>query len=402
MTASYLQRGKRYADILALAVVSTVVSLLFESFYTSISVFVSENILVWRFGLNDVLVFAFICAGVLTIVQLRGLSFSKQFWMNIRLYPPVWSAAIIGSVLYIMATSLAKTQTAPEQIAILLGDGLWVILMILAAVLLTGAYSYLINFEVRKKQAPVKRGIAHAASESDRLLTWLREERAITSIADDRFGHSSIAKRIAGALLQGRLESIALVGPYGSGKTSILNMVLDYIENRSDSIAVEDQIDANDVILCRIQSWGFNRKSVVLFTLNRLVAELAKQADCIGLSGLPNKYSRIVVAAGGSWSSAIEGIVVNDEEPDDILERLDELLSCIGKRTVLILEDLDRNERDGEFYKEIAALLDRLKALNHVTFVVAIGQLTRDDEILIRVADRHETIGYLSELDLVK
>src|SRR4051812_11262032 len=61
----------------------------------------------------------------------------------------------------------------------------------------------------------------------DRLRVWLRTDDEIVYPEQDLFGHSAVAHRMAERLAQseatqlGRLPTFALIGPLGSGKSSV-------------------------------------------------------------------------------------------------------------------------------------------------------------------------------------
>lgn len=70
---------------------------------------------------------------------------------------------------------------------------------------------------------------------SKELEKWLRDDSPICGAEEDLFGHKGIAKRIADRLANdGGASAIAVIGGFGSGKTSVRNLTIEQLEtNRS-------------------------------------------------------------------------------------------------------------------------------------------------------------------------
>ena len=80
---------------------------------------------------------------------------------------------------------------------------------------------------------------------------------------------------------------------------------------------------------------------------------------------------------------------------------MDNVLIALDKRLIIFLEDVDRNKSDEVFFNEIASLLDNLRQLNRVSFVLAIGQQYDAGEILIKTADHVENVPRLNRFDVI-
>ena len=118
------------------------------------------------------------------------------------------------------------------------------------------------------------------------------------------------------------------------------------------------------------------------FTLNRLI-----DSD-ISMASLG--FLKIIAALATCWKS-----------PLDILKKIDDVLIAVDKRLIIFLEDVDRNKNDEVFFNEIAALLDSLRQLSRVSFVLAIGQKYDAEEILIKTAEHVENVPRLRQLDVL-
>ena len=65
------------------------------------------------------------------------------------------------------------------------------------------------------------------------------------------------------------------------------------------------------------------------------------------------------------------------------------------------MKDVDRNKNDEVFFNEISALLDGLRQLKQVSFVLAIGQKYDAEEVLIKTAEHVENIPRLNRFDVL-
>ncbi|GAI15237.1 unnamed protein product, partial [marine sediment metagenome] len=97
----------------------------------------------------------------------------------------------------------------------------------------------------------------------------------------------------------------------------------------------------------------------------------------------------------------LTGWEVREEE----LNKLDFVLARIGKRLVIFLEDIDRNQKTEVFFNEITALLDGLKVLDHVSFVLVLGQNYQDyreHEVLLKTCEHIEAVPGLDRRRVAK
>jgi hypothetical protein len=125
-------------------------------------------------------------------------------------------------------------------------------------------------------------------------------------------------------------------------------------------------------------------------------AMLAKSLDCLGLAAVPAHYREALSNAGSAWLKPLAALLNPNRDPLDVLRKLDSLLTCIGKRMVIFLEDLDRDRDGATDWKELASLLDRLKELDRVSFVLAVNRTGSTRDVLMRVCEHLELIPPLS------
>ncbi|MHB1183573.1 MAG: hypothetical protein ACYC4A_02590 [Desulfobulbia bacterium] len=148
-----------------------------------------------------------------------------------------------------------------------------------------------------------------------------------------------------------------------------------------------------DIVLCRIDGWGRASGTVAQKILSLAIGEVKKYVDCSSVITLPEKYVTAMVggrSVGGEFFSAL---FQGAHDPVSQLCRLDNILAAANLRLIIVLEDLDRNVGDAILGEELPALLDRLRILNNVSFVLTIGTEQQFSHILIRVCDHVEAIA---------
>jgi hypothetical protein len=101
------------------------------------------------------------------------------------------------------------------------------------------------------------------------FINWLNKETPIQSSEDDLFDLAIFAKRIAKMLQPTPLKTIAIVGSYGCGKSSIINMIEEYLKTTErlygnhSSTTDENHVDTDNIIHCKVQGWGLQKNAAV-------------------------------------------------------------------------------------------------------------------------------------------
>jgi len=81
-----------------------------------------------------------------------------------------------------------------------------------------------------------------------------------------------------------------------------------------------------------------------------------------------------------------------DYDPIIQLKKLDEILAVAKLRVIIFLEDIDRNTSEDLIKSELPSLLDRLRQLDNVSFVLAIGTEHHLSQILVRICGHMESL----------
>jgi hypothetical protein len=224
------------------------------------------------------------------------------------------------------------------------------------------------------------------------LIQWILEEAPICDPADDGFEHKIPAKRIARLLLQDSPSNIGVVGPYGSGKSSLLNLV-EYYLNQNHHFSTSNKSSSTELILCRIDGWGRVSGSVAQKILGLAIEKVRTHLDCAAILSLPENYRKAIAGAKTGSGTILASLLQVSHDPISQLSKLDNILEAAKFRIVIFLEDLDRNISDEIIRDELPALLDRLRLLKQVSFVLSIGSERQFSNILIRICDHLEAIS---------
>ncbi len=331
------------------------------------------------------------------IHQMGGIRI-RDFY-TFRLWLSIWKLAIITAVVWLF---LANKFMVGYEYSIT-GIG-WIILILLALLPFINCpiagILYLRSKFVSYRDSLGKLTLQQKTMEDlenfNELIGWLNEEKPIEKPAEDRFGMAVVARRVARILREKPLKTIGLIGPYGCGKSSILNMVEHYIKNPPQGND-KDLFDQDKIIICKIDGWGLRKDSAAEVILRKTVAELSKHVDCLGLRNIPQEYQRALSDAGPWWLKLIS-VGLKKKDAVKQLAKLDNVLLCTGMRMIIFIEDVDRNVQKDEKISEVAALLDRLKGLENVSFVLAISSNVNmaDAGISMRLAEHIEVIPELT------
>jgi hypothetical protein len=130
-------------------------------------------------------------------------------------YPPLM-VAVLGAVAGAVGLELLPLHLRPNRLSLhWWEDGIWLALSGMVA---------LSVLRVPRRTRTLAGDPQFTASNGDDISRWARTERPIFSPAEDKLRHIEIAQRLVTRLSSDVDQSVALLGPFGSGKTSILNL----------------------------------------------------------------------------------------------------------------------------------------------------------------------------------
>ena len=209
---------------------------------------------------------------------------------------------------------------------------------------------------------------------------WPRRRRTASQLhflADEEIGHEtddllsneSQAKSFAETVLASGAHSglvFGVDGPWGVGKTSFINLAERYWERAADK-----------VIVCRFEPLRYASEPDLA---DRLIRDLsaAIQSEVFAPEFRPaaSRYSRLIKGkADVSFLGFKLSLEPSQETVDELLDDIDEVLRRIGRRVIVVIDDLDR--LDAKTVNNVLFATRRTFNLSQATYV-----LCYDTEVL--------------------
>lgn len=334
----------------------------------------------------------------LVIIRLGGFRWVDLVNDSPFLYPPTWVVAVLG------ALGLAVTlHVQPFRVRLRFDDLDWIVadaVVVFPLGLLTACF---IDWLTHKGHRSITKPDRVCSGDAEKAREWVAREAPIHHPSEDRFGYAPIARRMARILSQKESHTIGLVGPYGSGKTSLLNMMVHYLRTDATGTATNRLgyfLERRKTLflkdrwhVCRMEAWGRDPSFFAGQVLRAAVSELGKQVDVLQLATLPSSYTAAMSGSGSSWGAILSHLLCANEDPVEQLRQMDDILAAARGRMVIIIEDLDRNSSDRFLKDELPALLDQLKQLERVSFVLAIGSERSAAQVMLRLCEHRENLS---------
>jgi len=224
-----------------------------------------------------------------------------------------------------------------------------------------------------------------AASQNARSATdlraWLTDDRPISKASECLVStHLDTAQRILDRLaIKGTEDdapagNVALIGSYGSGKTSICNLV----QSEYESLR-RDHPKWPHFLFCRFEAWRYISAEAALRGLVETLADRAlEEADESALWSLGEQYVLAAKETGLGWAGAAALLLGGDREPDAVLMRLGSLLSRIDRHIVVSVDDLDRIEAtSADQQQALVRALNQIQGTPNVHYVLTVGPAHR-------------------------
>lgn len=417
-------RCKRWFEIVLLALIAAAVGFVLDGVLTDWMATVQRFFAGWPATSIPILLVVLLSPIAVIVVHLRGLAIGHWggwgTWLLrcggcplLLLYPPTCLAVpLAGIVIWLLSHWAHPARPAlgyPSEVwvwaaCVLLAATLWALLG--SALLLRGERS-----EPRSSPSIIESLVPTTPDATLRafrdnpetLIRWLAREEPIDRPDRDLFGARTRAVRLARRLFETPLQTFGIVGPRGAGKTSLCKLVEHELTSTGSAMAQEERdgphapVGPGRVWTCWVDAWGLNSGAgAAEYVLSQVVNELAEHVDCMAIAGLPAHYRAALAEGGSAWGKTFGALLGRSQSPLDLLRQLDPILAAVDRRLVIFIEDLERNPHDEGLFRQMEAMLDRLRQVERVTFVLAVSEAeTAEQRTLIdftRLCDRTEVL----------
>jgi len=191
---------------------------------------------------------------------------------------------------------------------------------------------------------------------------------------DDLLASETQAKAFANTVLESGAHSglvFGVDGPWGVGKTSFINLAERYWALAKDR-----------VIVCRFEPLRYASEADLADRMIRdLSASIQRQVFAPEFRPVASRYSRLIKGrADISFLGFKISLEPGQETVEDLLEDIDEVLKRIGRRVIVVIDDLDR--LDARTTNSILFATRRTFRISQATYV-----LCYDTEILVNGKD---------------
>jgi hypothetical protein len=251
---------------------------------------------------------------------------------------------------------------------------------------------------------------------------YLQSDEPISRRSEDRLDRARLADAIASQVIQslpGQGFVIAVDGPWGSGKTSVLNMI------------EESALEQSELVILRFNPWLFSgTEQLVVRFLQELSVQLGERADEMDDQRLRAIGERLAaygevlvplvwVPVVGPWLGRFGSLARvlgkrrgRKKAPPSVFEqqqRARKALAELDRRVLVVVDDLDRVEADQ--IRDVVRLIKLVADFPNVTYLLAyeaekVAQAFGDDlqtgrEYLEKIVQVTHTLPEISDWPLV-
>ncbi len=200
------------------------------------------------------------------------------------------------------------------------------------------------------------------------IIKWIKIEKPIKSPDQDLFQFNYLANRVYEKINEGIGTTLAIVGKFGSGKSSLIEL----IEGKSKD-------NQNKKLwFVKINCWGFEDSTKAQeIILKQTLVSLSKRVDCLSIYRIPARYIEAISKLNryvDAFLTAFDASI----DPLTELQKISLILLAVKARLIIIIEDTDRN--GVKFNAEdLEALLFRLKQVEGISFILTTDTSSKVD-----------------------
>jgi predicted KAP-like P-loop ATPase len=245
---------------------------------------------------------------------------------------------------------------------------------------------------------------------SEYNAVMIKSDAPIKTKKDDLLGRARFSESLGKALMEWQSVEgivIGLYGKWGSGKSSILNLAIEYIEN----VGKEKKLKKKDrPIIIRFNPWNFTEQEHLISTF---FAELAKAINYYDKGKDAKKvgeklvtYSKFfsvlsLIPGADPYAKIVENVFkqvgettkdwgeLQTKNLEQYKEELDKAIKKLGRKIIIVIDDIDRlNERE---IKQIFQLVKQTANFPNTLYILsldqrkALEQITESPEFLEKI-----------------
>lgn len=256
----------------------------------------------------------------------------------------------------------------------------------------------LANNEIKQphsQSSSVEANTGDGLNDLDDFREWFKDDSIIKNTEELEPDLQVYAKRITERLQNGGdkdekdlAQHIALCGPYGCGKSSIVESIVNDLAKSSEKESIWIHSD--------ISTWGAESGSVAHVVLSHIIDDISQHIDMCAFRALPKHYTEALKSGGSAFQFA-STLLAGPVDIEGSFQKLNDVLDATNHKLLITLQDVDRGTGDENEKRlnDIAALLDRLKNrdLSHINFIVAMGNENEvAAEVISKATDYREDI----------
>ena len=213
-----------------------------------------------------------------------------------------------------------------------------------------------------------------ARSRKDRPQLYFLSDDEVQQNKEDALDCGSQAESFARTVMASNAHPglvFGIDGPWGVGKTSFINLAARHWEKKP-----------KEIIVCRFEPLRFaSEPDLTDRLIKELSATIQREAYAPEFRPAANRYSRLIKGkADISFLGFKFAVEPSQETLDELLDDIDDVLRRIGKRVVIVIDDLDR--LDAKTANSVLFATRRTFRLSQATFI-----LCYDTEILAGIQE---------------
>lgn len=188
-------------------------------------------------------------------------------------------------------------------------------------------------------------------------LSDIDPDKPIEASNEDILGRAAVVNTIVRAIVSDRIPVLAITGTYGDGKTSVLNLVSERLEKRSD------------VLVVPFSTWlPMDVETLVSSLLGSIIEKLETRFSIPRIRKNVLAFARVLFAVLPHVPSSFKELIQKPSQSDQTKE-LKQSLSKLPIRIAVLLDDIDRLQR--QELEVLFKLLRGVHELPQITFVCA-------------------------------